>query len=161
MSFKDLQINPLLITQLYRNVLIEIPDKKNFNGPDIPFLGNNQKKILIVVNEPNANFINDSDLQLLTGILNACKLTLADIAIINIYRKGINYSDITEELEPVVILLFGVELKRLEFPLHFPDFQVQKYNDQKFLAAPSLQTLAADVPAKKLLWSNLQNIFLK
>lgn len=160
MSFKDLQINPLLITQLYNNVLIDATENKNNPEPVIRFLGKNEKKIVIIVNESNATFINDNDLQLLTGILNACKLTLSDTAIVNIYRKGFTYQTIVEELQPAVILMFGIELKRLEFPLHFPEYQIQKYNDQQFLSAPSLQTLAVDIPSKKTLWTILQNIFL-
>lgn len=161
MSFKDLQINPLLITQLYSNVLVDIAEKKIENEPLIRYLGKNEKQVVIVVNEPDAAFINDVDLQLLTGILNACKLTLADTAIINIYRKSITYFDIQQELKPATILLFGIDQQRLELPLHFPEFQVQKYDDQQLLAAPSLHNLAMDVPSKKILWTSLQNIFLK
>ena len=48
-------------------------------GP-IKFLGEHQKKILVLVQDINAVHLNERDFDLLTSILNACKLTIADIA---------------------------------------------------------------------------------
>jgi hypothetical protein len=84
MSLNNFQLSPFLIHQLYKKTLVEmaiinppIKDDKN-NTPS--FLGKNEKQILLVVNEDETVFLSDTDLNLLVGILSACKLTLADVA---------------------------------------------------------------------------------
>jgi hypothetical protein len=162
MTFKDLQINDLLITELYSKVLVDIPVKQQANpstADAISFLGNNQKNILIVVNEPNAVFLKDDDLALLTGILSACKLSLADTAIVNVSHAPVDYKILQEQFKPSVFLIFGTDLKQLDLPLHFPQFQLQSYNGQKLLSAPSLSIMSIDVPLKKQLWTILKQLF--
>ena len=39
--------------------------------------------------------------------------------------------------------------KDLQFPLHFPNFQLQQYNDQTYISAPSLKLLSENKEQKK------------
>ena len=139
-----------------------MPTKQAENSEDSPaisFLGSNLKNIVILVNEPEAVYLKDDDLALLTGILSACKLSLADTAIINVFRTSTDYKVLTDDLRPSVILFFGTDLRKLGMPMLFPDFQLQSYNSQKLLAAPSLSEISADIPLKKQLWGILKQIF--
>jgi DNA polymerase III psi subunit len=164
MSLDNIQLTPLLIEKLYSKSLVDLnttmataPKRANegFN-----FLGNNEKNILIVINEPETVYLQDNDLNLLIGILTACKLSLADIALLNFDKnKHADYSSLNNTLHPSTIILFGTEPVLLDFPLNFPHFQLQPYNGQHYLAAPALKNIGADVGLKKQLWLALQKHF--
>ena len=72
------------------------------------FLGNNGKKISILVKEPDAVYLNDDHLNFLTKILGACQLNMGDVAIVNTLQQPVKFSEIKKELDPEVGILFGV-----------------------------------------------------
>jgi DNA polymerase III psi subunit len=164
MSLNNIQLSPLLIEKLYSKSLVDlnavkVPAPKNANK-GFNCLGNNEKNILIVIDEPEAVYLQDTDLNLLVGILTACKLSLADIALLNFDKnKHAAYDSLNKELNPSTIILFGIEPTLLDFPLNFPHFQLQPYNGQHYLAAPALKNIGADIALKKQLWLALQKHF--
>ncbi len=165
MSLDQFQLTPLLISELYRNVLID--NELHQPGPDknvtLPFsyLGNNEKNILVIISEKEATFLPDDMLQFLVGILSACKLSLADVALTNVsVNPGLDYQKLQDFFKPGVIIFFGLDPVTLSFPLQFPQYQLQSYNRQTYLSAPSLQTLANNIEEKKKLWACLQKLFL-
>lgn len=164
MSLDNIQLTPFLVTELYKNSLIDTDNQQL--KPELPeenglvFLGNNQKNILLIVLEENAVYLPDKDLNFLVDILTACKLSLSDTALINVFEnKGINYKILLEKFKPAIIVLFGIEPSKLEFPLQFPYYQLQQYNNQTYLNAPSLNALAADKQKKLQLWASLKKLF--
>ena len=164
MSLDNIQLTPFLVTELYKNSLIDTDNQQL--KPELPeenglvFLGNNQKNILLIVLEENAVYLPDKDLNFLVDILTACKLSLSDTALINVFEnKGINYKILLEKFKPAIIVLFGIEPSKLEFPLQFPYYQLQQYNNQTYLNAPSLNALAADKQKKLQLWVSLKKLF--
>ncbi len=164
MSLDNIQLSPLLVEKLYSKALVDLNTIKvapeNNNSPGFNWLGNNEKNILIVVNEPAAAFLQDNDLNLLVGILTACKLSMADIALINFHKNShADYSSLNKALNPSTILLFGTDPAKLDFPLNFPHFQLQGYNGQFYLSAPALNIIGADISLKKQLWQGLQKHF--
>lgn len=164
MSLDNIQLSPLLVEKLYSKALVDLNTMKavpeNAAQPGFNWLGNNEKNILIVVNEPAAAFLQDNDLNLLVGILTACKLSMADIALINFHKnEQADYNSLNKALNPSTILLFGTDPAKLDFPLNFPHFQLQGYNGQHYLSSPALNMLAADVSLKKQLWQSLQKHF--
>lgn len=165
MSLEHIQLPRFLVGELYKNVLIDNtlhqgePDTvkaKTFN-----YLGKNQQHILIFVSEKEATFLPDDMLQFLVGILGACKLSLADVALANVsVNPELDYQKMQDFFKPSVILFFGVDPATLSFPLQFPQYQLQSYNKQTYLSAPSLQILANNITEKKKLWVCLQKLFL-
>ena len=93
MSFKNLQLPDLLITELYKDVLVETNDaspieKKLQKIPEQKwFLGENKRHVVLAVKDDEAVYLRDEWLQFLSSILLACKLNLGDVAIIN-YAKN-------------------------------------------------------------------------
>lgn len=164
MSLDNIQLSPLLIEKLYSKSLVDLntvkpPAADNANG-GFSWLGNNEKNILIIIHEPETVYLTDADLNLLLGILTACKLSMADIALLNFDKnKHAIYNELNDALNPTTIILFGIEPMLLDFPLHFPPFQLQAYNGQHYLAAPALKNIGADVTLKKQLWLALQKHF--
>ena len=166
MSLDNIQLTPFLVQNLYTKTLVELKNsQENLSGPPnepIPCLGQNARNILLLVNEPEAPFATDADLQLLVGIITACKLSLADVALVNAHRnEALHYDTLIDSLTPSLVILFGVSPKDLSFPLHFPHYQLQQYSNQTFLSAPSLKMLGTVTEEKKQLWNCLQRHFFK
>lgn len=164
MSLDNIQITPDIVQRLYKKTLVELnttPVKNNLLNEDKwAFFGRNEKNILIIVNEKNIAFLADEDLNFLMGILTACSLSMADVALVNYFKKPeIKYTDLMEKFTPKKIIFFGAELASLNFPLQFPHYQLQKYNYQTYLSAPALSILAKDVQQKKQLWNCLKTLF--
>ena len=164
MSLDNIQLSPFLVQNLYTKSLVELKTVQVASAAKttnpIPFLGQNAKNILLLVNEKETPFATDDDLALLVSILSACKLSLADVALVNCNKnETLTYEDLIENFNPGFVILFGVTPKELFFPLHFPHYQLQQYNNQTFLCAPPLKMLATVIAEKKLLWNALQKHF--
>ena len=127
------------------------------------YLGNNGKNIVILVQEPEAAFLNEESLDFLTKILGACKLNMGDVAVINVARYLANFAEIKEELNPTCCLLFDVSASMVKLPFTVPNYQVQQYGGSKFLMADSLIKYAGDSAEAKLektkLWVSLKSLF--
>jgi hypothetical protein len=166
MSLDNIQLPSMVVKELYKDLLVglnlEQLNQKTATTNGFQLLGKFSRKVLIIVDNNMAIYLPDEELQFLLGILSACKLTMDDVSIANKQRNAhLNYTAISTQLEPSVILLFGIEPLSLELPLSFPFYQVQKYNNQVFLSAPALSALQGNKDQKTMLWKSLQQIFLK
>jgi len=164
MSLDNIQLPAFLIQELYKNSLVEFespePVQKIEVKSSINILGNNRSKVIIVVENNEAAFLPDNQLNFLLGILSACKLTLEDVAIINIYiNKAITYKAITLQLKAEKIILFGVTPAQLHLPVEFPSYQIQQYNNQTYVTAAMLADIESDKTEKTKLWNCLKQIF--
>jgi hypothetical protein len=136
------------------------PKKKEILNRATKALGANEKSILIVVNYNNIVFIPDEELEFLTSILKACKLSLNDVAIVNTNNNpGDGYKEYTRQFNSKVVLLFGVDPLSFGLPINFPEFQVQSLTNTVFLYSPSLSECMANKLLKSKLWVSLQRIF--
>ncbi|MEO6488402.1 MAG: hypothetical protein ABIO04_00560 [Ferruginibacter sp.] len=164
MSLDNFQLPPFLIHELYKDSLIHNgvlnANTPVLKGMELPFLGDNAKNILVLVDEKEAVYLNDEDLALLTGILMACNVLLTDIALVNQDKNpGIEYKRLMQSFKPSIVLFFGTDPVKLQFPLNFPHYQVQRYNNQTYLSSPSLKLLSVDLEEKRKLWASLQKLF--
>lgn len=129
----------------------------------INWLGNFARKVLVVVNDPNALHLNDADFALLGKIIGAVKLSVADIALVNAARTNLEYEKLNQKLPAKVAIYFGIEPVTIGVPFKVPMFQVQPWNNTTFLYAPSLGELGGQHPdsvgLKKSLWEALKKIF--
>jgi hypothetical protein len=144
-----------ILSSAYTGPLKERPEKW--------YLGNNGKKISILVHEPEAAFLSEESLDFLTKILGACKLNMGDVAVINIARYQAQFLEIKQELNPKTCLLFNVTAPAVKLPFTVPYYQVQEYGGCKFLMAPNLSHYYGDNAESKLektkLWASLKLIF--
>ena len=129
----------------------------------IKYLGNNRRHITLLVQEPNTPFLPDNQLAFLTKILEACRVTLADVAIVNNATAPISIAELKQWLEPKIILLFGLEPSAIRLPINFPAFRPQDYDGCIYLSAPGLVQLVPNTEESKLLksklWVCLKTIF--
>lgn len=127
------------------------------------YLGDNKKHITIVVSDENNSFISDEHLQFLISILSACKLNLADIALVNIASNKQFFSDIKNQLEPRQVILFGIPQSFTALPFTIPEYQLQSHNNCAYLFAPQLDDLNGNSPQAKekkgKLWLALKKMF--
>ena len=163
MSFENIQLSPYLIRELYRNnLIIEVENQTAITLQEeslISHLGKNEKNIVIIVNEKDSVFLHDNDLNLLLRIISPCKLSMADIAVVNINKTPVKIASLISEFRPVKTILFGATPADISLPMHFPHFQVQHYNNCDYVCSPSLAALAENVDLKKQLWLSLQKLF--
>ncbi|MCW3107756.1 MAG: hypothetical protein JWQ09_2262 [Segetibacter sp.] len=181
MSDEKIQLPDFLIAELYKGSLVDLDTFKlkevlteveeqpaNAEGTirsveKIKFLGENEKGVIIIVNQSEAVFLMEDDLTFLTNILKACQLNLADIAIINIAKQEVNYEAIKEQLNATNILLFDVEPSAIKLPFLIPAFQVQKFDSCTIMVAPPLPFLNKPTQEGKLLktklWLGLKQVF--
>ncbi|MGG9971426.1 hypothetical protein ACQ33O_06500 [Ferruginibacter sp. SUN002] len=163
MSLNDIKLEPVLVQELYKRSLVDINIEKKktvSSKATFSFLGNNKKGIAIVISSKEAIHLPDEALNFLLGILSACKLSMEDVAILNVEKnKEVTYQSIASELKANTVLLFGVTAASLELPIQFPDYQIQRYNNQVYLSAPTLSALEKDKVEKVKLWNCLKQVF--
>jgi len=168
MDLNHIELSPALVADLFQSSLIETDEQTVVSTktsvveqPLIKWLGENKKKVLLIFNYTEAVYLPDEDLNFLTGILGACKLSIADVAIVNLNKyPGITYKELLEQLKSRTVFLFGVEPTALGLPMSFPQFQIQAFANCTFLFASTLTQLEADKTLKSKLWVCLKRIFI-
>ncbi|MFT4018326.1 MAG: hypothetical protein QM668_15280 [Agriterribacter sp.] len=165
MSLKQIILSPETLAQLYTSPVIdtqstEKPNPVKEQTDTIKYLGSNKKNISILVRAADAPFLNDKLFNFLAGILNACKLNMADVALINILSaNNAGYTAINNITNPEKTILFDVSAQDISLPLQFPHFQVQRFNNVMYLSAPSLNVIETDKAIKAQLWAGLKQLF--
>lgn len=165
MSLNTIKLPKRIIADLFKNNLVELTNvfpvvEKKKMPESWKYLGENNKKILIVVKYHNAVHLPDNIMGFLINLLSACKLNIGDTAILNLQNhseKG--FTDILSYFESKTIFLFGVGPEELGMPLLFPQFQVQQFNKAVFLSIPSLDDIETDNILKSKLWVCFKKIF--
>ena len=171
---------PFVIASLYKDelVLIDYQKSSNANKPKkseavvtapqeiqkpISYLGDNQKKITILLQDTAAVHLADESLQFLTAILAACKLNMGDVAIVNTVHQPVQYTQIKTELKPSTIILFDISTASIALPFEVPHYQVQQYDNCTLLFSAPLQSMLVKTDAAKLekgkLWNALKKTF--
>jgi hypothetical protein len=173
---------PFVIASLYKNDLVLVDalesavktPKVKSSPADQPtevldtiqpinFLGNNQKKVTILLQDHTAVHLADESLQFLTSILAACKLNMGDVAIVNTANQNLSYAQIKTELQPSTLLLFNITAASIALPFEVPQYQVQQYDHCTLLFSAPLQAmLVKDETAKTekgKLWNALKKTF--
>lgn len=217
MSLKDLELTPLLISELYKDHLVDAgrqgqpagmptarlvqektmpakataPEKASgqaattgtpgtplFETPvqapvaepdsapaSLPFkyLGTNKKRITFIVSSPSDVFLPDAHLDWLGKMLEACRLNLGDVAIVNIAKTPATLADIKEGLHPSAIILLGTDPQAILLPINFPPFNLQQYDGMTLLNTPPPSALNQPTNEARLLksklWVCLQKLF--
>jgi len=178
MGLNDLRLPPAVLSRLYPTLVIpgesgEAQRQTQVANPiqsqKIPetpsptawkYLGNNQQKILVVVNYRDAVHLPDEELSFLTSMLAACKLSLGDVAIINRNNfQNVPYKEILSHFQSRIVFLFGIEPAEFGLPVSFPSYQVQSLANVTFLYTAALEERHTDPLLKSKLWVCLRNIF--
>ncbi len=144
----------------------KIETSKNEIIPDSPiknwYLGDNKKNIVILVKDTRKEFLNDASLKLLTGILSACQLQIADVSIINISKTPMSYKQIGEKLNPRYLLFFGINPEEIQLQFSLSLYHLYKENNCSFLLSADLNSMLGNTNEarveKSKLWLCLKEI---
>jgi hypothetical protein len=143
------------IGDLYKDLLLSFSTEQMDNNRErqdhhIDYKGGFAKKILWLHYESEQIYIHDQDFDMLTRILEACKMTWDDIALVNLHHSGIDQSIILKKLNPeFVILSFGDQNK----------YQIQKSLGMQIVYTHPLHEIRNDKNIKVLLWQALKIFF--
>ena len=174
MSLNHIQLTDIIVTEWYKDALLPLakgpipaaPPAAVAPTPDpAPYkiLGNNRRHITLLVHSPGSGFMPDNQLTFLTKILEACRMTLADVAIVNNATAPVTITALRQQLQPRIVLLFGVEPTAIRLPINFPTFKQLSYDDCTYLSSPALDQLVPDTGDSKLLksklWVSLKTLF--
>lgn len=168
MNINEIQLPAKLVADLYRSSLVETngnhpsaeENKETTSVTGWKWLGDNRKNILVIVQQTDAVHLPDKELDFLTTMLSACKLGLADVAIVN--RKNhpeASYRELAGFFKSKIVLLFDVEPAAFGLPMNFPHYQLQAFANATFLFSPSLSELENDKLQKSKLWVCLKRLF--
>ena len=164
MSLDNIQLSKkerriLFTKNLVSDVQSTVPDTVT-KEIRINSLGGNQKNILFIIKESQNKFLPDNEMDLLSNLIMACKLSMADIALVNYFNTSFNYHQLTENFQSKKILMFGIHTSDLELPFSIPFFQIQQFQQQSYLTSPPLTNFLNNKDLKKQLWVCLQKLFL-
>ncbi len=162
-SIDKIQLPPLLHASMFKDKLVDLKKSITLDSSAstgvIPFLGGNKKKILFVVSGKEQKYLDDADLTFLLNLISACKISMQDIAVVNIWDTGWTQKELRNELSARKILSFGVSSTDLDLPFTIPFYQLQTFEEVQFLFCPELKKIEPDPNAKKILWECLRNLF--
>ena len=184
MGLDNIKLSPFLMKELYENNLLEnektqsrisieekakdiastsFTNKTNIEiseAEKIKYLGKNEKYILLLVNRETHAFLDDEALNFLMSILNACKLSMQDVALVNVHNdENAIFEKLNNQFNPINIVFFDTAPHLLNFPIKIPLYKIQKYNNQQYLCAASLASLSQNKEEKKQLWGCLKDMF--
>jgi DNA polymerase III psi subunit len=146
-----------LIEALYKNSLImEQSSPRDLQPADI----NIEKRNILVVVHSTETTLNEKQAVFLQSILKACKIEASNVNIISSGSPQFgDYKQLNSIFGAEKCLLFGLEPAAIQLPLNFPTFQIQSYQNQQYIWAPTLEELENDKSQKITLWNSLQKIF--
>lgn len=164
MSLENFQIPVLLLPELYKDSLVQLDitqasaDKIEEN--ELIFLGNNRKNILILVNESESVHLEDVNMELLSNILNACKLNMNDVCLINVNKKNkIIVKNLISQFKAECLLIFG----NLPISTQLPDtlnlYENKVHENCRMLQVDDLNKIGSNPELKKILWNALKALF--
>jgi hypothetical protein len=141
-------------------------DKDNSSNNDsrqIKYLGEHLKQVTIIVKDELAVYLNENDLTLLSSILSACKLTLADIALINVAQQKLSLHEILNVLPSKLVMIFDVSSTTLKIKLPTTLYKSIQLGDTYLLFSNSLSLMQGGDQSAKLekgkLWAILKSLF--
>ena len=166
----DTQATTIAAPSASMHVQIE-SDKDNNNTTNEPikelgqikYLGEHLKQVTIIVKDELAVYLNENDLTLLSSILSACKLTLADIALINVAQQKLSLHEILNVLPSKLVMIFDVSSTTLKIKLPTTLYKSIQLGDTYLLFSNSLSLMQGGDQSAKLekgkLWAILKHLF--
>jgi len=120
------------------------------------YLGENNKYILIVVNNASEKFLSKTDLAFLVKIMGAKKWTLEDVAIVNMAKyTNLNFEDLKAFFACSKVVTFGFNPAVLNIVGAVAN-QKSVYKNFAILGTWDLAKLQNDVAKKTVFWNQLK-----
>ena len=122
----------------------------------VTFFGRNEKGILILVNDPTNDFLNQKDLKFLMKIIESgLRYSNNDFALVNVAKYPT--VQILDEISYNFLLSFG--RCNLKSENDSSRYQITENDGKKVLFADNLTEISVDQAKKKLLWKAMKTMF--
>lgn len=122
----------------------------------IPFFGNNEKGILILIDDATDELLNQKDLDLLMKIIESgLHYSKNDFALVNVAKKSID--QILSEISYSYLISFGVDLSN-SFSYTTP-YTIHKVSSSQLLFSEPLSSMHDNQQRKGKLWLALKSMF--
>lgn len=161
MSLKAVEIDPFLLAGIYRLPLVppaREEQKADEETQTVPFLGGNRQQILLVIDQPGQAFLTDEIFDMLTRLLEACGLTMEDVALVNAARlQEREAGRLPQQFKPHKVILFGASLPGLGGKKGRN--QIWEEGGMEMLATDSLEAMYRDKDLKVPFWVALKRFF--
>jgi hypothetical protein len=171
MSLNNIALPVSMVADLYKHHLVDpieivaVPvaiTHQALPSTSLPYLGKNQQKIGVLVSYTQEAYLPDEQLNFLTSILQACRLNLGDVAIVNQGKQAISFDMLREALDCRRLLIFGLEAPTIGLPSKGL-FSEYTQDGCTILCSPAIEYLNSPTPESKALktqlWSSLKKIF--
>lgn len=119
------------------------------------YMGGNKKQVAVIVDNPSARHIDETDQSFLLKVLGALQLALDDVAIINMSRETALSAKVIAALPCTRCILFAPHTTLVKATPYHPI----EAEGVTFIKSTSLENLRNDVLEKKKLWVALKNVF--
>ncbi len=175
MGINHLRLSSELIAALYPDSLVAgnepISAKENVMTPKLvadktpvyPFLGENNRSICFLANYPAEDFLPAEQLGFLKKMLTPCKLSLNDIALLNIAHVTFDLAELRMQLHPQIIFLWGIPPVSVGLKSTLPDFSISVLDGISVVPVLSPDLMSGNLPEgtefKQRLWICLKKLF--
>ncbi|TAH03873.1 MAG: hypothetical protein EAZ15_01595 [Sphingobacteriales bacterium] len=126
--------------------------------PNYKYIGDNNKSVLILVNETDFDILNNADMLALNKLLAARKLEQKDVAILNIQKNThLNFTQLKEFFGFNKLLLFGINPKNLEITGIVAN-QICNFEGVPILGTWHLKLMQLDEKKKLTFWAEFKKL---
>lgn len=162
MSLEQTQLDPYFLAKIFTQPII--PGKSTPAAatekvaPKVKYLGENQKNIALFIQNGNEAYLNEELFNLLTNILNACKLGMQDVSLINvIHYPSLTFPDWQAAVKIERSVVFGIAPEQLGLN-DIPPYQLVTVNGTTLLFSDELSLIGSDKMLKARLWAGLKQL---
>ncbi|MBX2939382.1 MAG: hypothetical protein KF880_04835 [Ferruginibacter sp.] len=167
------KLPPQVIAQLYPNTLVQlnqihevqkVTHAKTPAGdlgiPSVKYLGENRKHITLLIYNQNLAFLEDNELEQLIKILQACHLSLLDVAIVNLaHTHPLEPRQIMLQTEATQAIIFIPQPDILGLESHVPLYEIIHVAEVECTFSEPLEKIIGSQDVKKKLWRALKSLF--
>ncbi|MDR6566747.1 hypothetical protein SAMN05660461_3521 [Chitinophaga ginsengisegetis] len=162
MSLEQTQLDPYFLAKIFTQPIIpgksmpaEAVEKV---APKVKYLGENQKNIALFIQNENEAYLNEELFNLLTNILNACKLGMQDVSLINvIHYPSLAFPAWQAAVKIERSVVFGIAPEQLGLN-DIPLYQLVTVNGTTLLFSDELSLIGSDKVLKARLWAGLKQL---
>jgi hypothetical protein len=175
MGINHLRLSSELIAALYPESLVVgkeyAPARDNVESPKpvaektpvYPFLGENSRSICFLANNPEEDFLPSEQYEFLKKMLAVCKLSLNDIALLNIAHISFDLAELRVQLHPRILFLWGITPVSVGLKSGLPDFSISAIDGMSVIPVLSPDTMSGNrlesTDFKQRLWICLKKLF--
>ncbi|HEY0054519.1 MAG TPA: hypothetical protein VGB63_04105 [Pedobacter sp.] len=139
-------------------VEIIVPEAAKQEPAFFEYLGENNKYILLLVNDQQHPIINPKELETLLNILKAKKQELKDVAIVNLAKHPTaSFEELKNFFVCSSLVLFGINPAQIKLD-GVQSNQIIKHQNTKVLATFSFAEMAANTDKKRTFWDEMKKL---